>query len=177
MSVTLRHDWWIGPEEYLQGEIPAETRHEYVGGVVYAMAGAKNRHNRIAGNILIELGVQLRTHHCQPFNSDTKVRIRNGGDVRFYYPDAMVVCDENGPDEVFQDHPVVLFEVLSESTTRTDREEKLRAYQTIKTLRVYAILESDRIGITCYERAGEEQDWTVHSFKERSQSLPLIPFL
>ena len=81
--------------------------------------------------------------------------------------------DENDPDEVFQDHPVVLFEVLSDSTARTDREEKLRACQTIKTLRVYAILESDGIGVTCYERAEEEEDWTVRSLKERSQSLPL----
>ena len=173
MSVALRHDWWVSPEEYLQGEILADTKHEYVGGVVYAVAGAKNRHNRIAGNILIELGSQLRTHRCQPFNSDTKVRIRNGSDVRFYYPDAMVVCDENDPDEVFQDHPVALFEALSESTTRTNREEKLRAYQTIKTLRIYAILESERIGVTCYERAGEEEEWTVRSLKERGQNLPL----
>ena len=44
MSVALSHQWWISPEEYLEGEELAETRHEYVGGIVYAIAGAKNRH-------------------------------------------------------------------------------------------------------------------------------------
>lgn len=83
MSVALEHGWWISPEEYLQGEELAETKHEYVGGVVYAMAGAKNRHNQIARNILGELYGMLRGHPCEPFNSDAKVRIRNGNDVRF----------------------------------------------------------------------------------------------
>ena len=174
MSVALRHEWWISPEEYLQGEWLADTKHEYVAGVVYAMAGAKNRHNQIAGNILIEIGSQLRGHPCQPFNSDTKVRIRNGADVRFYYPDAMVVCEQNDLDEVFQDRPVVIFEVISDSTARMDREEKLRAYQTIPSLRVYAVVESDRPGVTCYRRQDESAEWTVELFKERNGSIPLI---
>jgi Uma2 family endonuclease len=173
MSVALAHDWWISPEAYLEGEALAETKHEYVGGLIYAMAGARNRHNQIAGNILIEIGGQLRGHRCQPFNSDTKVRIRHGGDVRFYYPDVMVVCEANEPDEVFQDRPVVIFEVLSESTARIDREEKRRSYQTIATLRAYAIVESDRMAITCYQRVDESTEWTVTFCKESGESLPL----
>lgn len=107
--------------------------------MVYTMAGARNRHNQVAGNIFLEAGSQLRGRACQPFNSDTKVRIRHGSDVRFYYPDAMVVCEPNSLDDVFQDRPVVLFEVLSESTARTDREEKRCAYQTIPSLRAYVL--------------------------------------
>lgn len=173
MSVALEHAWWISPVEYLQGEALAESKHEYVGGLVYAMAGAKNRHNQIASNALIEVGAQLRGSPCEPFNSDTKVRIRNGEDVRFYYPDAMVVCEPNDPDEVFQDRPVVLFEVLSESTARVDREEKLRAYQSIPTLRAYAVIESESLGVTLYRRKNEEAQWAVQSLQERGESIAL----
>ena len=173
MSVALEHEWWISPEAYLEGEDLAETKHEYVDGLVYAMAGAKNRHNQIACNILVEVGGQLRGHRCQPFNSDTKVRIRHRGDVRFYYPDAMIVREPNDPDEVFQDRPMVIFEVISEATARIDREEKRRAYQTIETLSVYAIAESERLGIRCYRRVDESADWTVEFLKEASQSLSL----
>jgi Uma2 family endonuclease len=67
----------------------------------------------------------------------------------------------------------VIFEVISESTARTDREEKLRAYQTIPTLRVYAIVESERVGATCYRRQDEGAPWQVELCKERSGSLSL----
>ncbi len=174
MGVALPHQWWISPEEYLKGEELAETKHEYVGGVVYAMAGARNRHNQIAGNAFLELGTQLRGHRCQPFNSDTKVCIRNGNDVRFYYPDVMVVCEPNDLDEVFQDLPVVIFEVISESTARTDREEKRRAYQTVGTLRAYVVLESERVGITCYHRADDAAEWMAQWFDQRGDRL-LLP--
>lgn len=173
MSVALEQAWWISPEEYLQGEELAECKHEYVGGVVYAMAGARNQHNRIASNLFVSVGGQLLGRSCEPFNSDTKVRIRNGDDVRFYYPDVMVVCEPNDPDQVFQDRPVVLFEVLSESTARIDREEKLRAYQSIPTLRVYAMIESDQVGVTLYRRVNEDADWTVESLKDRGETIAL----
>ncbi len=173
MSNALKNDWWGSPEEYLHGEALDDTKHEYVGGVIYAMAGARNRHNLIATNLLGELHAALRGHRCQPFNSGTKGRIRQGEDTHFYYPDAMVVCEPNDPEEVFQDRPVALFEGISESTSRKDREEKRRAYQGIGILRAYAIVESERVGVTCYSRQDKTSGWVVDSFKEHGQSLPL----
>jgi Uma2 family endonuclease len=85
----------------------------------------------------------------------------------------MVVCEPNDLDEVFQDRPVVIFEVISDSTARTDREEKLRAYQSIPTLRVYAIIESERLGVTCYRRQDESAPWLVELCKERADNLSL----
>ena len=176
MSVALAHQWWTSPEEYLAGEELAETRHEYVGGIVYAMAGAKNRHNQIATNILGELYAALRDRACQPFNSDAKVRVRHGSNVRFYYPDAMVVCEPNSLEETFQDRPVVIFEVLSESTERTDREEKLRAYQSTPSLCAYVVVESERLGLTCHHRPDPDTPWTVERIEGRGDvlSLPAI---
>ena len=88
-------------------------KHEYAGGYVYAMAGAKNVHNTVATAFLGLMHAKLRGRPCQPFNSDTKVRIRLATHTRFYYPDGMVVCEPNADDEEFQDRPVVIAEVLS----------------------------------------------------------------
>src|SRR5207253_2545258 len=101
----------ISVEEYLEGELISPIKHEYLGGVVYAMAGARNVHNTIATNCLVTLGSQLRGKPCQVFNSDTKVRVRLSTHTRFYYPDVMVVCQPNSPVESFQDHPVIIVEV------------------------------------------------------------------
>jgi Uma2 family endonuclease len=138
--------------EYLAGEEISEQKHEYIGGVVHAMAGATNRHNTIAVNALVSFGGQLRGKPCQPFNSDTKVRIEFPDHTRFYYPDAMVVCHPNPPDDHFQDQPVVVVEVLSESTRRADMGEKCDAYLTLPSLKVLMLVESDRPEVTVYRR-------------------------
>src|SRR4051812_26863944 len=107
----------ISVDEYLAGELVSDVRHEYIAGRVYAMAGGRTVHNRVA----IAFGAmhaQLRGKSCEPFNSDMKVRIRHPTHTSFYYPDGMVVCEPNPPDALFQDKPVVIAEVISESTRR-----------------------------------------------------------
>ena len=131
----------ISPEEYLAGELRAERKHEYVGGVVYAMAGGRNRHHRIASNVGGMLYGQLRGKRCEYFNSDTKVRVRFPTHTRFYYPDAQVVCRPGPMDATFQDEPSVVVEVISESTRRTDEQEKREAYLSMSSVSVYIILE------------------------------------
>src|SRR5439155_618350 len=103
-------------------------KHEYLGGVVYAMAGARNAHNLIATNALVALGARLRGKGCRPFNSDTKVRVRLPTQVRFYYPAVSVVCRPNPLTDSFQDEPAVLVEILSRKTHRIDMVEKKDAY-------------------------------------------------
>jgi Uma2 family endonuclease len=142
----------VSVEEYLAGELRSPIKHEYVGGVVYAMAGARNRHNRIATNTLTELGFRLRGRRCEPFNSDTKVRIRLPTHTRFYYPDASVVCDSNPDDDSYQDDPAVIAEVLSRRTRRTDEVEKKDAYLTIPSLGVYLLIEQEAPLVTVFRR-------------------------
>ena len=142
----------ISIEDYLAGEEVSDVKHEYLGGTVHAMAGATNRHNIIAMNALGLLFGQLRGKPCQPFNSDTKVRIKFPDQTRFYYPDAMVVCAPNPAEDHFQDRPVVLIEVLSESTRRTDLGEKLDAYPTIPSLEVLLYVEPDTPYVTVHRR-------------------------
>jgi Uma2 family endonuclease len=139
-------------DDYLASELTSEIKHEYLGGVVYAMAGARNQHNRIATRILGTLFGQLRGKPCQPCNSDTKIRIRMPGHTRYYYPDASVVCEPNPQGDSFEDQPVAVFEVLSPATRRIDEGEKKDAYLTIPSLAVYAMIEQSRPTIVIYRR-------------------------
>ena len=141
--------------EYLAGEEDSTVKHEFLGGTVHAMAGATNQHNAIAISSIIALGSQLRGKACQPFNSDTKVRVEFSDHTRFYYPDAMVVCHPNPPAEHFQDRPVLLIEVLSDSTRRADLGEKRDAYLTIPSLKVLLFVEPDTPMVTLHRRKPE----------------------
>ena len=142
--------------DYLEGELVSPIKHEYLGGVVYAMAGATNRHNRIALSLLTSLSVQLRGKPCQPRNSDTKIRIRTPTptftQTRFYYPDASVVCEPNPLDDSYEDRPVVIAEVINESTRRTDEGEKRDAYFTLPSLRVLLLIEQERPLVVAFRR-------------------------
>ena len=118
----------ISVPEYLAGEQNSLVKHEYIGGAVYAMVGARNAHNVIASNALGALWSSLKGQTCSPYNSDTKIRLRLPNQTRLYYPDTSVVCKSNPPSDSFQDEPVVIIEVLSKQTRRIDEGEKKDAY-------------------------------------------------
>src|ERR1700681_4534999 len=142
----------VSVEDYLAGELLSPIKHEYVGGVVYAMAGARNMHNVIATNTIGGLHARLRGRPCRPFNSDTKIRVHLPTHLRFYYPDASVMCRPNPQTDSFQDEPAVLFEVLSQRTRRIDEGEKKDAYLTIPSLGVYVMIEQDTAAVVAFRR-------------------------
>src|SRR6266404_1353547 len=142
----------ISVEDYLAGELVSPIKHEYLGGFVYAMAGARNVHNLIATNTLVALGSRLRGRDCRPFNSDTKIRVRLPAQVRFYYPDVSVICRPNAQTDSFQDEPAALFEVLSRRTRRIDEGEKKDAYLTIGSLGVYVLVEQETPAAIVFRR-------------------------
>jgi Uma2 family endonuclease len=149
---TARKLRLVSVEDYLAGELISPIKHEYVGGVVYAMAGARNAHNLIATNLVGALYARLRGRPCRSFNSDTKIRVRLPTQVRFYYPDASVVCRSNPQTDSFQDEPAVLFEVLSRRTRRIDEGEKRDVYLTIPSLDVYVLVEQDTAAVVAFRR-------------------------
>ena len=159
--------------DYLAGELVSQTKHEYLGGVIYAMAGARNVHNLIATNITGSLHAQLRDKDCRPYNSDTKIRIHLSMHVRFYYPDASVICQPNPPDDSFQDQPALVAEVLSRSTRRTDEGEKKDAYLTIPSLGVYLLVEQDVPLVIVHRRT--EQGGFVREVYEGMESVIRLP--
>jgi Uma2 family endonuclease len=142
-------------EDYLAGELCSPVKHEYVAGIVYAMAGARNAHNIIKGNVFAAFHSRLKGRPCRPFDSDTKIRIRLPTHVRFYYPDVSVVCRPNPQSDSFQDEPVVIVEVLSRKTRRIDEGEKRDAYLTIPSLAAYLLVEQESPGIVVYRRTEE----------------------
>src|SRR6185436_17648180 len=152
MTAILKTSGWISPEEYLQGERLAEVRHEYVNGQVYAMAGASDDHNRIAGNIFAALHAALNNTRCEPFINDMKVRIPPTFADVFYYPDVIVACTPKDNAKYFRERPTVIFEVISPDTERIDRREKVLSYRQIPTLRAYVIVEQDRMAVTVLHR-------------------------
>ncbi len=145
----------ISVEDYLAGEELAQRKHEYVDGLIYAMAGGTYAHNLIASNVLGHLHGQLRGMPCRALNSDTKIRTQQGSRTKFYYPDVSVVCGQNRLDGVYQDKPSVVVEVLSTSTQRIDEGEKLDAYLSIATLSAYILLRQDSAAGTVYRREGQ----------------------
>jgi Uma2 family endonuclease len=164
----------VGVEDYLAGELVSTVKHEYLGGVVHAMAGGRNRHNAIASNILVALGKRLSGRKCRAYNSDTKIRLRLPAQVRFYYPDVSVVCRSNPPGDTFQDQPNVIVEVISEKTRRTDEGEKKDAYLRIPSLDAYLIVEQEDAAIIVYRRAAQGFEREVHTGMDAVIPLPTI---
>lgn len=142
----------ISVDDYLAGELISPIKHEYIGGVVYAMAGARVAHNLVASNTLGALHGQLRGKRCRAFNSDMKIRVRFPTHDRFYYPEVSVICQSNPPTESFQDQPVVIVEVLSKQTRRIDEGEKKDAYLTIPSLCAYLLVEQELPAVVVHRR-------------------------
>jgi len=146
---------FVSVEDYLAGELTSSIKHEYRDGIIYAMAGARNVHNRIAANALASFHNRLRGRPCTPWNSDTKIRVRHLLGTRFYYPDLSVVCHSNPPSDTWQDAPVVILEVASASTRRIDLGEKRDSYLTISSLAVYLVAESSEAAVQVFRRSPE----------------------
>jgi Uma2 family endonuclease len=154
MALAIAHHR-ITREEYLQGELVSEIRHEYVAGKVYAISGGTLNHQRIAGNFMRLAGNQLTGKPCFPTGSDFKLRVPlGGGEEAFYYPDGMIICVPVPGDALFTDSPSVILEVLSPNTRRIDEVQKLRDYVTIPTLGTYILAETDSPLLTLHRRDG-----------------------
>jgi len=149
--------------DYLAFERTAPTKHEYVAGMVVAMAGGSPEHARLAGRLARLIGVAIEGRPCDVFSSDLRVRILETN--RSTYPDLTVVCGrrETAPD----DHeaivnPTILLEVLSDSTEADDRGEKFAHYRRLASLQEYVLVAQKTQRIEVYRREGERWVLTEH---------------
>lgn len=143
----------ISVQDYLDGEMVSEVRHEYIDGEVYAMSGGTLDHNLITGNIFAALHSLLDGSGCRPFVNDVKVRVATLEMETFYYPDVVVTCDPDDNAPLYLERPTTIFEVLSESTGRIDRNEKFIAYRSLTTLEDYVLVSQVEKRITVARRA------------------------
>ena len=141
MQPAVRSDY-VAVEEYLAAEEKSEVRHEYLGGLVYAMAGETRAHNTIALNIATSIRQQLKTP-CKLYMSGVRVNFELRQDEYYYYPDVMVTCDPRDKDPRVVRYPKLIIEVLSETTERVDRREKFFAYTSIESLEEYALISQE----------------------------------
>jgi Uma2 family endonuclease len=131
-----------------------ERKAELDNGIIRMMAGARARHNRVAGNILIALGTRLRGTGCTPYNADMGT-LTHDSSVR--YPDVSVFCGRDGPADdqatVFSD-PRVLFEVLSNGTARTDLLTKLDEYKRLPSVDTIVFVDTGPERVRIVQRTG-----------------------
>jgi Uma2 family endonuclease len=144
---------YLTPEQYLEIERKAEFKSEYYQGEMFAMSGARLAHIQIVGNVMRELGQQLRGRPCQPLSNDMRVCVKPVG--LYTYPDVVVVCGEpKFVDDTFDTllNPTVIIEVLSESTENYDRDKKFELYRSLESLAEYVMISSRRIRVERYAR-------------------------
>lgn len=158
----------ISIEEYLEGEEVSEIRYEYIDGEVYAMAGVSQSHSRITGNIFTALSNHLRDSQCEPYSENIKVRT----DAAFYYPDILVTCEGEFNNKYFSEEPILIVEVISPSTERIDRHEKLHAYLDMPSVLEYVIVEQEKIEVEIHRRQPDE-NWITYFYTHTDTEFTL----
>jgi Uma2 family endonuclease len=165
---AVEHAASISVEDYLAGELKSEVRHEYIGGLVYGMAGASSEHNVICQNLLIALRSHLRGKPFQVFMESVKLRLRTVNEDIFYCPDLIVTCDPRDTERYFKTFPKVLIEVLSPDTERIDRREKFSSYTQIESLAEYILVAQDQTEATVFRRVN---NWRPEVAKQPQRQL------
>jgi Uma2 family endonuclease len=150
MSVAHRRPMTVA--EFLAWEERQELRWEFDGFEPVAMTGGTYAHETIGGNIRFAVRSRLGSGPCRVQGPTLKIEVAG----RIRYPDAFVVCSPVPPRDTVVRDPVVVFEVLSESTSRIDRIEKLREYGATASILRYVILEQDAIAAMVFVRKGAD---------------------
>jgi Uma2 family endonuclease len=161
------------PQEYLAIERATEHKNEYFNGEIFAMGGASERHNLIAGNVFASLHAQIKGKPCKVYSSDMRVKISATG--LYTYPDIVALCGEASFDDEQHDtllNPGVIIEVLSKSTEGYDRGEKFAQYRRIESLREYVLISQNKSRIEHYMRQSDNQ-WLMSEVSRLEERLDL----
>ncbi|MGK7933936.1 MAG: Uma2 family endonuclease [Microcystaceae cyanobacterium] len=158
---------YISPQDYLDIERQSQIRHEYRRGLVYAMAGGTDNHDRIAFNILKLIDNHLGdTTDCRFYSGNVKVNYKED---YYYYPDAFITCDpRDHQDRYLKRYPKLIVEVLSSSTATFDQGEKFQDYQQIETLEECILITQENQCVECRRRTTID-DWetTIYQTGDR----------
>lgn len=162
-------------EEYLALERAAEYKSQYYAGEIFAMAGGSPRHNLISANVSGELRALLKGRPCNVYPSDQRLKIPATG--LYTYPDVSVVCGEAQFDDVdLLLNPILLVEILSDSTEAFDRGKKFEHYRRIPSLHEFLLIAQDRCKIDQHIKQ-EDGRWVLLSEESDLQSVIKLPSL
>ena len=170
MLAVAISDHYLSEQDYLAGEKHSEIRYEYMDGQVYAMAGASKRHVVITGNVFAQLRAAAKGLPCTVYQSDMKVR--TAAHKTYYYPDVVVGCEDDEASDYYLEKPCLIVEVLSDSTEKRDRREKLLAYINIPTLKAYLLVAQDQYEVEMFYRE-PTGSWWVETFSGLESTLTL----
>jgi Uma2 family endonuclease len=163
----------VSPKEYLAMERKAEAKSEYYMGEIFAMAGASRDHNLISTNIVRFLGNQLLDGPCSLYSSDMKVKIDKIN--KYTYPDIVIACEEEKFEDKEEDvllNPMVIIEILSDTTEAYDRGKKFSHYQYIGSFVEYILVSQDSYKIERFLRQ-EDNKWIYEEFHNIDDSLTI----
>lgn len=157
-------------EQYLEFESTSPVRHEFVDGFLFAMAGASDPHNLIAGNIFVALKIAARGSQCRVYQSDMKVL----ANAKAYYPDVLLTCHPDDEGKNIKQFPCLIVEVLSQGTEAIDRSEKWENYQKLPGLEMYVLVHQDKARVEVYKRQ-PNQTWVFSALDGETQlSFPCV---
>jgi len=165
----------LSPEDYLKFEREAESRHEFLDGEIYQMAGESLSHSRVCMNLAREVGNKLKGKSCEALSPNMKVRTSTAS--LFSYPDLTIVCGEPQFHDVKKDvltNPKVIFEVLSPSTADYDRTEKFLRYRMgNETLTDYILVSQDYCFVEHFSKQADG-NWIYQSLSELAEVLRIV---
>lgn len=169
----------ITPEEYLQVERQSETKHEYFGGEIFAMAGASRKHCKLSANLMRIIGNTLHQTKCNVYANDFRVKVKETG--LYTYPDVIITCGKEILEDQVKDtllNPLIIIEILSPSTESYDRGKKFSHYRQIESLQNYVLVSQDEPHIELFERQINHQ-WILSEKVglENSIEIPAINYL
>ena len=153
MNVALRKPMTV--DQFLAWEEQQELRYEFDGFQPLAMTGGTAAHSAIQRNLIVALGNGLRDSPCQPYGSELKIRVAE----RIRYPEAFVVCTPVSPRSKVVADPVVIFEVVSESSVTTDFVIKNAEYRATPSVQRYVVLQQTKAAAAVFSRKGD--DWVT----------------
>jgi Uma2 family endonuclease len=178
MMTPVQEQRYYTPEEYLELELNAQERHEYIDGEVICMTGGTPNHNQIALNLSGTLNLSLKRQPYRVFVTDQRLWIPKK--QIYTYPDVMVVEGELQLQDGRRDtitNPLIIAEVLSESTQGYDRGEQFAAYRTVATFQEYVLIDQTTLHVEHYYKT-EPTKWIFSEYDgdEATVSFASIPF-
>lgn len=162
-------------EDYLALEKQSDGKYEFHDGFIVAMAGGSPEHGQIGMNFCRAIGNELekKGKACITYSSDVKIRIE--ASHRTYYPDASVVCEKpekSQHDPLAITNPVLILEVLSESTAAFDRGSKFSHYRTLPSLKEYVLISQTEAMVDTYYRT-DDGTWEIRTIIGREEMVQL----
>jgi Uma2 family endonuclease len=154
-------------EEYFLYEEKSELKHELINGNLYEMSGESIFHNSIAGNIYILMRMLLKKSTWIVFIENVKVRTP---DKNYFYPD-IVVCEKN-PQKYYSEKPILICEVLSETTRQYDLSDKFIQYRKIETLHYYLCVEPEQQVVIFFFK-NENNEWLSETYTKDEDKIDL----